>query len=1076
MDRQQISAIVATISVVTLLFIGSNPASAQVSFRDLDVSTLEYPSPGYYLIAPNAMDSFSVADNYGKNMYKTEVGQHANVQTYKNKWLTHYTTADNRPCFVRRDIFRNLIDTLRASAPFQTDFHECKIITDSSFVVLGTEDVIVDMSAIVPGGRTNAQVRDNIIQIRTFSGTTLFEWRSLDHVPVTDAVDAIDLQQPFIDYIHINSIEVDSDNNLIVSCRHLDEVIKINRQNGSIMWRLGGTKSKHNEFTFLNDTTAGFVGFSHQHSVGRTRSGTLLMFDNGNLKPEPLLTRAVEYELDETAKTVRRVWQFRATPDIYAPTMGSAQEVENGNILIGWGSGSNNTVAHEVGRDGTVHVQIDNPTMNGFTAYRVVKTTILMTGVYKSLAAIGTTTFSTSDSTTHLAVNLSRVTDTTSATAERHMYAPHNITFPTAGPCAVLPMRWVFRIEDTTLIAGTMAFDLGNVPGVMFPNQVKLFHRVNEGIGQFNQVTTTYNASTKKLTVDRLIVGEFMVAYTPCFAPSLISPVDRATEVTSTPKLEWSEAVSTGEYQVELSNVATFANVYARFSTMRLDTTLGAIPDFTKLYWRVRPRLTVGYGPWSAVSTFTTQMGISTISTPKVVNKDTIAILPDHVFRWSTVPGATAYRVVITGAGSPIVAIDTVVPTNSFVDTGKLFPNTMYTWYVRAVNDTIVGRPSAMAFFVTSPSSPRLITPPIDATDITTSQSPFVWAEVPGAIRYVVTIRRPMDSTIVVVDSATRPPLTVAALPVAARLTWTCRAVGKYGRGADAQPTAFTTSSSTVLAPPITISPNRTGNVDTLTVQFTWNSVPDAQYYDIEVTSKPSFTAPDVTVFKLTETNWTMPTLKSGATYGWRVMGYNNTSTGNWSDTATFTTRASPSQALVPISPVSGAENVSTMGVFTYTISTRFSSYDVLVDDDPGFGTLNFRFASTTGTCAFSGLSEGTTYFWRVVGKKAGNPDEYGSVSSFTTLTSTSVSESVERTEHAVHAFFSADELQIDTDSQLRVASRATLYSVTGDVVASCHLAGSGANTMTCKGLASGTYYLVVEFEGGQNKTAVVVK
>ena len=51
------------------------------------------------------------------------------------------------------------------------------------------------------------------------------------------------------------------DGNLLLSCRHLDEVIKINKNTGNIMWRLGGEASKNNEFTFLNDTTDGFVGF-----------------------------------------------------------------------------------------------------------------------------------------------------------------------------------------------------------------------------------------------------------------------------------------------------------------------------------------------------------------------------------------------------------------------------------------------------------------------------------------------------------------------------------------------------------------------------------------------------------------------------------------------------------------------------------------------------------------------------------------------------------------------------------------------------------------------------------------------
>ncbi|MCX6140961.1 MAG: aryl-sulfate sulfotransferase [Candidatus Kapabacteria bacterium] len=1048
--------------VTVAAFVQTSPVNAQTGFKDLDVSVLKYPAPGYYFIAPNAVDSFSVLDNAGKNMYKTKIGQHANVNPFNYKWFTHFAVVAGKPLYIRRDVNRNAIDTLRPSGDYDTDFHECRIITDTSYLIIGSKQVKMDLSGVAPGGKVDADVILNSIQERTFTGNTLFEWKAIDYIPITDATDDIELDVAMIDYIHINSVIKDVDGNYIISARHLDEVIKINRQTGAIMWRLGGSKSKHNQFRFLNDTTNGFFGFSHQHCVTRSGTGTLLMFDNGNLKPAPVRSRAVEYEIDTVAKTVKRVFEFYPTPDIYATTQGSAQELENGNILVGYGSGSNNTVAHEVSRDGVVQVQINNPTANGFTPYRVLKQAFLMTGAFRRITTTGTTTFTRDDSTTHLSVTWSRVDSATSATAERHSYAPHNVSFTDVSACGILPTRWVFRIKDTAKVAGTMTFDVGSVPGIEFPDQVELYHRGVEGQGDFSLVTTSYSAATKKLSVGKLLPGEFLIGYPKCFAPSLIEPLNFATEVIPAPKLQWTGAVTTGEYQVELSPVNTFLTVYARFSTRRLDTTLASVPEFSKLYWRVRAKRTVGYGPWSEVFQFTTQLSVPTIITPIAKVKDTVAVLPTHVFTWSKIKGAQRYRVVITGFGSPIVAVDTLVDSASFVVGTKLFPNSKFTWNVRALSDTIVGRVSATAFFITAPPAPRLVTPPNDATEIATDRPVFVWEEVPGALRYIVTVKRLLDSTVVARDSSIRPPLTIAALPTATRCSWTCKAVGKYGPGPDASTTTFTTTATTVLAAPNTISPRKTGNVDTLAVRFTWTGVPMATFYDLQITSKQSFTGPDVELFGLTETNWEMPVLKPGTTYGWRVIGYNGTAAGRWSDTASFTTRASPSQGLTPISPVSGSTDVPLAGVFTYSTASKYTSYDVLVAEDPSFTTPEFRFTSSTGTCAYSGFKGGTTYFWRAVGKKAGQPNEFGSPATFTTLTVTSVAET-ESTKSAVVAYMTGNSIVVAQSEKSPVYSNACLYTVQGHLVQVFDASALATGHLSVPSLATGAYYLMLE-------------
>jgi len=1052
--------------VASIVVLASGAVHTQTTFRDLSVSKLVYPAPGYFFISPNCMDSISAMDHSGKNVFKHYSGQNANLLPFEGKWATHFSAGSGKTFFVRRDVHFDPMDTLRATAPLLTDFHECRILTDTSYIILGIEERIIDLSGVVSNGKKDAIVWVNVIQERTFKGVTLFQWKSIDHIPVTDATEDIDLTNPLIDYIHINSIWKDNDGNYLVSCRHLDEIIKINRTNGSVMWRMGGSKSKNNQFRFLNDTTEGFVGFSHQHTATRTSAGTILMMDNGNLKEAPQTSRAVEYEVDEIAKTAKRVWQFSPKPTQYASTMGSATELENGNILVGWGSGSNNTIAHEVGRDGTIHVQIDNPTANGFASYRVIKAVFAMTGVFQRISSTGTTDFKRADSSTHVSISWSRVDDTTSAVVERHSYAPHNISFGSDVGCGVIPTRWVVRFEHPTLVAGTMSFDIGNTPGVLYPNRIQLYSRPAEGKGEFTLVTTSYNASTKQLNANKLTAGEFMIAYALCFAPSIVSPPNNATEVASSPSLQWSEAVSSGQYQVEIANDPSFQTVQTRLTVSKLDTTVGPYPDFSTLYWRVRAKRTTDYGVWSNLAKFTTTLGIPKIITP-IAKADTFAVLPNQEFRWSSATGAQWYRAVIVPVGSTTPSVDTVVGELSFVANKKLSANTRFTWTVRAIYDTLQGRESVPAFFITAPTAPGLLAPLFEAQNVPTSGAEFTWTAVPGAISYVVTVRRLSDSLILGVDSSSSSPGRINSLPQATRAFWTCRAVGKYGPGLDAKPFyTLTTGSGAFLRAPMTITPKLVGGVDTQNVVFTWSSVPLATLYDLEVALDQSFVSPKIAVFRLTEPTWTASGLEPGVPYMWRVLGYADSANGTWSDTASFTTVTRPDQGLTPLTPLSGSVNVPVEGTCTYSVSSQFDSYEVQLSKDPTFQLVALIFNSSSEAAAYEGLEVNSRYFWRVLGKKLGLNAEYGPVAQFATSSTTGVSAASASICNEIEASLRDGTLRIRLRCPAVTPLKASVYSMRGNIVGTMFVGASEFESSSYLGSLSAGLYTVTIADG----------
>lgn len=257
--------------------------------------------------------------------------------------------------------YYQIVDSFWCQNGYTTDFHELRVLPNGNSWLLSYDPQRVNMSLIVPGGNTNALVKGLVIQELNASKTVIFQWRSWDHFQITDATHE-NLLDDTIDYVHGNSIEIDDDNNIIISSRHMDEITKINVTTGDIIWRLGG---KNNQFTFINDT----IGFSHQHDARRIDNGHLTLYDNGNFHT-PKFSRAIEYALSETnPKTATLVWQYRRTPSIYASATGNVQRLPNGNTLIGWGMSF--VTLTEVNATGNILYELYLPvTMSSYRAFR----------------------------------------------------------------------------------------------------------------------------------------------------------------------------------------------------------------------------------------------------------------------------------------------------------------------------------------------------------------------------------------------------------------------------------------------------------------------------------------------------------------------------------------------------------------------------------------------------------------------------------------------------------------------------------------------------------------------------------
>ncbi len=232
-----------------------------------------------------------------------------------------------------------------------SDLHEFLLTSRGTALVTSWELVPTDLSSL--GGPRNGRVVGGIVQeLELPSGRVLFEWRSLDHVAISESHVGMTDRAAY-DYFHVNSVELDHDGNLLVSARNTWAIYKIDRGSGAVIWRLGGKRS---DFTMGPGTRFAWQHDARRH--GGTEEYLVSLFDDGaapQVQPE---SKALVLALDMRRKRATVRHAYRHSPPVLAHALGSTQLLPNGNVLVGWGTARYVT---EYTRDGRMLLDLRLP-------------------------------------------------------------------------------------------------------------------------------------------------------------------------------------------------------------------------------------------------------------------------------------------------------------------------------------------------------------------------------------------------------------------------------------------------------------------------------------------------------------------------------------------------------------------------------------------------------------------------------------------------------------------------------------------------------------------------------------------
>jgi hypothetical protein len=229
------------------------------------------------------------------------------------------------------------IATVSPDGKRRVDFHEFTLTPRGTALTISYKPVRGDTSAVKGGAKNDLVMRNTIQEIDVRTNKVLWDWDATKAVSPRESYLPIPTRpEVAYDFIHANSVNEDTDGNILVSSRHTHTIYKVDRKTKKIIWKLGG---KDSSFTFGRGAK-----FAWQHDAQRQLDGTVSLFDNATSVQDQkgFQSKGLQLRLDETANTATLVRAFQNPVPQVSNTQGNLQALPNGNWFVGWGGTADN--------------------------------------------------------------------------------------------------------------------------------------------------------------------------------------------------------------------------------------------------------------------------------------------------------------------------------------------------------------------------------------------------------------------------------------------------------------------------------------------------------------------------------------------------------------------------------------------------------------------------------------------------------------------------------------------------------------------------------------------------------------
>ena len=350
--------------------------------------------------------------------------------------------------------------------------------------------------------------------------------------------------------------------------------------------------------------------------------------------------------------------------------------------------------------------------------------------------------------------------------------------------------------------------------------------------------------------------------------------------------------------------------------------------------------------------------------------------------RWAPVPGATAYRIQCSqDIAFTNIRLELVTANTRYTpaDAG-VFSDGAWYWRVRVESPSPPSDYSAIGSFTkqwASPTNKPVLTAPANGATLAFYDAPdFSWQPVTGAAFYRFQIAASPDGfSSPLYNQGTLAPTHQPALKRANGVYyWRVVPVSPANRdGTPSEVRAFTLSYSQV---PTLLTPAN-GSNPVFTPSFRWTAVRGAQFYRLQYTTDPSFSA-QVTQVDTRNTTYTpIDPLRNDVNYYWRVQAWSGQSNSDWGGPWTFVKKWYTQTVL--LTPVNNYQYVE-HPLFSWTPVPGASIYKLEVSPENTFPPVGGGFTAWTANPFYvypdQDWSFRTTWYWRVTPMDSSNSQE----------------------------------------------------------------------------------------------------
>jgi hypothetical protein len=462
---------------------------------------------------------------------------------------------------------------------------------------------------------------------------------------------------------------------------------------------------------------------------------------------------------------------------------------------------------------------------------------------------------------------------------------------------------------------------------------------------------------------------------TPPAAPTLSSPADLATGISTTPTLQWNSVSGAVSYTVQVATSSSFTSlVFAQpgVTSTQVTVTPGLVLN-TMYFWRVNATNScVATSPWSSYRRFTTTNG-GGVPVPPAFFRGTVYVNDIATSGASVVGyvGGSPAGTTTSGAGGAYVLQVSGISgsTVTFTVNGGLATETS------TMNPGWMTRLDLHSTGPVPPPAPILSLPADAAAGVPITPS-LQWNASIGATSYQAQVSTssgfggtpPFNQSGITATQVTVSP----ALSYSTLYYWRVNATNASGTSAWSTVWSFTTGPCVTPSAPILSLPADTATDVSITPSLQWNASSGATSYRAQVSTTSGFTNIVSDQSGIASTQVTVsPALSNSTLYYWRVNASNSCGTSGWSTPVwSFTTTGTCVTPSAPVlsSPTDNATGVSTTPNLQWNASSGATSYRAQVSTSSGFGTTVFNQSGITATqvTVSPALSASTLYYWRV--------------------------------------------------------------------------------------------------------------